>query len=309
MSIRVHRALLVAFFGLQAFALASRLAVAQELEPGAYSISPVGVNVVVVTDIFTGGDVTFDPALPIEDAEAKINTTVVAYVRSLGLFGRSANVGMAVPFSVGHLEGIYIGEFTEVERSGFRDPQFRFAVNLLGAPDMTLQEFASYRQKTNMGVCVVVAAPLGEYDPSKLVNLGTNRWSFKPEVGLSRAMGKWTLDVYAGAWVFTDNKKFFGGKTREQDPIGSMQLHLLYTVKPRMWASFDANFYTGGRTTVDGRLNLDLQRNSRLGGTFALPLNRRQSLKFSYSRGAYTTIGADFHAVAVGYQYLWGAGL
>ena len=151
---------------------------AQELEPGAYSVSPVGVNFLVATYNFSGGDVTFDPALPVEDAEATIHTTVFAYVRSVNVFGRSGNVGIVAPYSVGHVEGLYIGELAEVDRSGFRDPLVRFAVNLYGAPAMNLKGFASYRQRTNIGVSLVAALPLGEYDPTKLINLGSNRFSF-----------------------------------------------------------------------------------------------------------------------------------
>ena len=282
--------------------------VGQELEPGAYSVSPVGVNFLVATYNFNGGDVTFDPALPIESAEATIQSAIFAYVRSVDVWGRSGNVGIVAPYTVGHLEGLYIGEFTEVDRAGFRDPLVRFAVNLYGAPAMDLKGFAAYRQKTNLGVSLLAALPLGKYDPTKLVNLGSNRFSFKPEIGLSRALGKWTLEVYGGVWLFTDNQDFYGGKTREQDPLGSAQLHFLYTIKPRLWIALDANFYAGGRTTVDGRKNLDLQKNSRMGATFSFPVGSRQSLKFAFSRGAYTTIGADFISLLVGYQYLWGPG-
>jgi hypothetical protein len=281
----------------------------QELEPRAYSISPVGVNVIVLTNNLLGGDVTFAPTLPVEDARATINTTGLAYVRSINFLGRSSNIGAALPFTAGNLQGIYIGEFTKVSRAGLSDLGIRFAVNLHGAPAMNLKEFAAYRQKTNIGVSLVVKAPLGEYDPTKLINIGTNRWSFKPELGLSKAIGKWTLEIYAGVWLFTDNTNFLGQYTREQDPIGSGQIHILYTIKPQLWVAFDSNFYTGGRTTVNGTVNLDLQRNSRVGGTVAIPLNRRHSLKIAYSRGAFTTIGADFQALAVGWQYLWGAGL
>ena len=282
---------------------------AQELEPGAYSVSPRGVNFLVLTNNFSGGDLTFDPALPVEDASATINTTIVAYVRSLSVFGRSANVGIIAPYSVGNVEGLYLGEHTEVHRSGFRDPVLRFAVNLHGAPAMDLKTFASYRQRTNVGLSLVTVLPLGEYDPTKLINLGSNRWAFKPEIGLSRAIRRWTVEFYGGVWLFTDNEDFYGGKTREQDPIGSAQAHILYTFKPRLWVAFDANYYHGGRTTVDSRENLDLQKNSRIGVTFSLPLSPRQSLKLAYSSGARTSIGADFQALVVAYQYLWGGGL
>ena len=300
---------LAGFVSLGALLVLALPSVGQELEPAAYKIVPVGMNIFQVGYILAVGDVNFTPALPVEDAEATINSMTVMYGRTLGLFGRSANIGIVAPYTVGHLEGIYIGEFTEVDRTGLRDPMFRLAVNLYGGPAMELKEFASYKPKTNIGASIRILAPLGQYDSTKLINLGTNRWSFKPEIGVTRALGKWSLEFYAGVWLFTDNTDFYGGKTREQDPIGSFQWHTLYTFKPGMWLALDLNYYNGGTTKVDGLENLDLQQNSRAGLTFMLPLNRRNSLRFAYSRGARTTIGAAFDAFAVGYSYVWGGGL
>jgi len=282
---------------------------AQELDPGAYSISPVGVNILVLTNTFNSGDLDFDPSVPIEQANAKINASALGYVRTLNIAGRSSSVGFAVPYVFGHLEGLYLGQFQTVDRSGLGDPRIRFAINLHGGPAMKLKEFASYRAKTKVGVSLTVGAPLGQYDPAKVINLGTNRWSFKPELGVTHALGKWTLQGYAGAWLFTRNTNFFNGKTRTQDPIGSFQFHLEYDFRPRLWAAFDSNFYTGGRTSINGVKNFDLQQNSRIGGTLAIPLNRRQSLKFSYSHGAHTTVGGNFNSIAMAYQFLWGGGL
>jgi Putative MetA-pathway of phenol degradation len=282
---------------------------AQELEPRAYSISPVGVNILVLANTFNSGDIDFDPAVPIEQAKAKINASALGYVRTLNIVGRSSSVGFVAPYVLGHLEGLYLGQFQTVDRSGLGDPRFRFAINLYGAPAMKLREFASYRPKTNVGVSLVVGAPLGQYDPAKAINLGANRWSFKPELGVSRALGRWTAEGFAGVWLYTSNSKFFNGKTRTQEPIGSLQFHLGYTLWPRFWAAFDANFYNGGRTSINGVRSFDLQQNSRMGGTLAIPLNRHQSFKFSYSHGAHTTIGGNFNSIGISYQYLWGGGL
>lgn len=281
----------------------------QELEPAAYKVGPVNVNLFQAGYTLAVGDVSFNPALPVEDAEATINTLVVTYGRTLAVFGRSANLGIVVPMSDGHLEGLYLGEFTEVDRTGLRDPMLRLAVNLYGGPAMDLKQFAAYKPRTNVGASLRVLAPLGQYDSSRLINLGSNRWSFKPEIGVTHRLGKWSLEFYAGVWLFTDNTDFFGGRTREQDPIGSFQFHSIYTFRPGMWLSFDLNYYNGGTTRVDGLENLDLQQNSRVGVTYLLPLNRRNSLKFAYSRGARTTIGADFDAFSLGYSYAWGGGI
>ncbi|MCM3903592.1 MAG: transporter [Pyrinomonadaceae bacterium] len=280
----------------------------QEMEARAYSVSPVGTNIVLLSYGRATGDLNFDPSLPITDGKATINSASAGYVRSINFFGRSANVGMILPYAWGNLQGNVAGQFQAVRRSGLRDPMVRFAVNLHGARAMDLKEFITYRQKTNIGASIIVAAPLGQYDPAKAVNLSANRWGFKPEVGISRAVRRMYLDVYGSAWLFTANHNF-QGRTRKQDPIVGAQFHLSYVFNDKMWAAFDGTVYTGGRTVINGVRGNDLQRNSRIGGTFSYKLDRRQSLKFVYSKGVITTIGGDFQSVTFGYQYLWGRGL
>ena len=278
---------------------------AQELEPGAYWPIPRGLNILTVVNNFNWGDVAFDPAAPIDEASARVNTTAFSYTRAFKLGGRSANFGLVVPVVTGHVEGLYLGEPAEVNRFGPGDPRIRVAVNLYGAPAMTPPQFVKYQQRTLVGVSITVAPPLGQYDSTKLINLGTNRWSYKPEVGFSRTNGKWVLEAMAGAWIFTDNDDFIGGRTREQDPIGAVQVHVTYRFQRGMWLAADANYFTGGKTTIGGKQNLDLQRNSRIGATFSRALDRHQAIRVSVSRGAYTTIGADFTSIAVGYNYAW----
>ena len=215
--------------------------------------SPAGLNIFTAVNSFNWGDLAFDPAAPIDEASATINTTALAFTRAFNLAGRSANAGVMVPVIVGHVEGLYLGEPAAVDRFGQGDPRFRFAMNLYGAPSMTLKEFASYRQRTIVGVSVTVAPPLGQYDSTKLINLGTNRWSFKPELGWSHAFGQWVVEAMAGVWLFTDNTDFVGGRTREQDPIIATQVHLTYKFKRSMWLAGDANYYTGGTTTIGGQ--------------------------------------------------------
>ena len=278
---------------------------AQELEPGAYWPIPRGMNILTVVNNFNWGDVAFDPSAPIDEASAKVNTTAFSYTRAFKLGTRSANFGTVVPLVTGHVAGLYLGEPAEVDRFGLGDPRIRVAVNLYGAPAMTPPQFVKYQQRTLVGVSISVAPPLGQYDSTKLINLGTNRWSFKPEIGFSRTNGKWVLEAMAGAWIFTDNDDFLGGRTRQQDPIGAVQVHVTYRFQRGMWLAADANYFTGGKTTIGGQQNVDLQRNSRIGATFSRALDRHQAIRVSVSRGAYTTIGADFTSIAVGYNYAW----
>jgi len=285
--------------------LASAVLAAQQLEPRAYSPSPVGANFIVAGYTYQTGDVVFDPSLPFSDVTANINGTALAYVRTFDLLGRTASAGLIVPYAWWHIQGKVQEVAREIHRAGLADLPLRFAVNLLGGPATTPAEFAKRQPETTLGFSLVVVAPTGKYDSSKLINIGANRWSFKPELGFSQPIGRWFFDVYGGVWLFTTNQDFFGGQTKHQDPIGVIQAHVSYNFRPRLWVAADYTYYWGGQTTVNGRANADLQRNSRVGLTASVPIARAQSLKFSWSRGATTRIGADFSTYSVGYQFLW----
>jgi hypothetical protein len=278
---------------------------AQELEPGAYWPLPRGLNIVTIVNSINWGDLAFEPSAPIDEAHATINTTALSFSRAFGLAGRSCNAGVVAPVVAGHVEGLYFGEFAEVDRFGLGDPRFRVAMNLYGAPPMTMQEFASYRAGAILGVGLSAVPPLGEYDSAKLINIGTNRWSFKLETGASYTHDKLFVEAMAGAWFFTDNTDFFGGRAREQDPIVATQIHVTHRFTRSTWLAASGNFFTGGQTTVGGKVNADLQRNSRLGLTFSKGFTGHHVIRASISQGAYTTIGADFTSIAIGYNYVW----
>ena len=162
-----------------------------------------------------------------------------------------------------------------------------------------------------------MVAPTGQYDPSRLVNQSSNRWAFKTELGLSQRRGHWILDTYGGVWFFTTNPDYLNhnpifspgrSNTLSQTPIGAFEGHLSYDVKrnPRFWFSLDGNFWYGGSTSLNGRENLKtLQENSRIGATASVPITKHQSLKFSYSKGAYVVFGGSYQNVSVAWQYFW----
>jgi hypothetical protein len=176
----------------------------------------------------------------------------------------------------------------------------------MGGKAMPFSEFRSWREKGLLGVSFTAVVPTGQYDPARLANIGSHRWAFKPEVGLSRRWGSWVLDCYAGVWFFTQNDKFLpGSAVRTQQMTVAGETHLTYYVKPRLWASLDGNFWAGGRSTINGRESADEQRNSRVGATLAIPLNQHQSVKMSYARGAYIRNGGDYRTVSVAWQYSW----
>ncbi|MGI9625642.1 MAG: transporter [Longimicrobiales bacterium] len=278
---------------------------AQDLEARTYQNAPVGFNFLLVGYAFSHGNILVDPALPVEEGTANLHTIVPRYVRTLSLGGLSAKLNAWIPFTTGDFEGIVQGEQAMTSRSNFGDPRFELSVALLGAPALAAQDFRTYRQRTVLGASVQVTAPLGEYDSTKLVNLGSNRWSFRPQVGVSHALGPLVLDAYGSVWLFGDNPDS-GGQTLAQSAIYVLQANISYTIRPGAWVAVQGGYAEGGRTTVGGVRRGDLQQNTRLGLTASLPLAPRHGLKLLLATGIATRIGADFNSFGVAYQYTWG---
>jgi hypothetical protein len=278
---------------------------AQSLEPRAYSPNPTGANFAIAGYTYQTGSVFVDASLPITDVSAKLNVGTLSYAHTFSLFGRSASAGLLIPYAGGTVSGQVFEQERSVTRTGLGDMGLRMTANILGGPALSPKAFAARTPETTLGMSFLVVAPTGQYYPDKLVNIGSHRWAFRPELGLSHPMGRWFFEAYAGIWFFTRNDDFFGGRVRSQQPIGAFQAHVSYTFVPRLWVAADYTYYTGGRTTIDGVLNADLQKNSRVGLTVAVPIARNQSLKFAWSRGASTSIGSDFTTYSVGYQLLW----
>jgi hypothetical protein len=289
------------------FVIAFRgIAAAQDLEPRAYAAAPVGVNFLVLGFGSSTGDVVVDPSLPIEDVEATVNTAVLGMGTTFNLFGRTALAAAVFPYARADVSGRVGEDVASVSRSGVADPRLKLSVNLRGGRALAVGEFARAERSTIIGVSLTVIPPIGQYYPAKLINVGANRWAFKPEVGLSRLIRRWTAEGYAGVWFATANDEFYPGSLlRTQRPIVALQGHASYTMKPALWVAFDATWYSGGRTTVNGVDKNDLRRNSRVGATLSLPLTRQQSLKIAGTSGATTRFGEDFKTIAVAWQLSW----
>jgi len=282
---------------------------AGEIEPRAYVNTPVGINFLIGGYAYSDGGLSTAASSPIKDAELKISTGVLAYARTLNVWGKSGKFDVIMPYS--RLSGTAMVEGLPRERhvSGFNDPRFRFSVNFYGSPALSLKEFADYEQDLILGASLQVSAPVGQYDEERLVNLGNNRWFAKPDLGISKAWGPLAIEISSGVFFFSQNDDYFGGKTLEQNPVWSSQVHTTYNFGRGVWAAVSVTEEYGGRTTINNVESDDLGNNSRLGVTLALPVNRNISVKLFASTSLKTTSGSDYDLGGIFLQYRWGNGL
>lgn len=296
---RISASLLVVALGVKL----SSAAVAQELEPRSYSPSPTGTTFVVVSATRSSGGVFTDPSAPIRDVEATVGVLGLTAGRTFGIAGRQVLVLGLLPLAWGEASG-EVGEARRTaSRRGLADARLRVSVILAGSPAMSREQFARASRRPIVGASLTVAPPTGQYSSTKLVNLGANRWGYKPEIGVSFPAGRWTIDGYAAAWLFTDNHSYYpNASLREQDPIVGLQTHVSRMIGRRAWLAANFTWYRGGTTSIDHVDKADLQQNTRLGLTWSLPLGGRHSVKLAYSAGATTRIGADFKTVTVAWQ-------
>jgi hypothetical protein len=287
--------------------LAPSLAGAQNLEPRLYIPLPTGLNTVVASYSHTSGDVIVDAAVPITDFRATSNAIILAYVRTFGLFGRSAQVQAVAPFISSTARAVLAGQDTSREMRGLGNPQLRFSFNLKGGPARRRSQLAGVRFGTIIGASLLTVPPIGQYDPDRYLNLSANRWAFKPELGIVQTLGGgWALEGYAGVWLFANNTEYVAGDL-SQDPLWAFQGHVIHLFGRKAWAALDGTYVSGGTTSVNGVVQHTFQRNGRLGATGAWYFKRDHALKASFSRGVYTRYGGDFTVLSLGYQYTWGS--
>jgi hypothetical protein len=290
--------------GLTVFLLWTGEVAAQDLTPRLYWPAPKGTQVIVAGYSHASGDVLFDRTVPLYDVDSDIDVWMVAYLRTLSLWGRSSNVMLELPYSRGTSRGL-IGEYpAQREFSDLGDLGFTMTVNLLGAPSMTREDFLELRADPRpiLGASLKVIAPTGHYDSDKLINVGANRWATRLQLGsIIPLRPSWLLEAAAGVWLYSDDEDYLPG-AREQDPIYSVETHVIKRFRPGFWASLDFTYFRGGRQTIGGERLGDVQKNAKIGGTVVIPFAGRHAVKLGYASGAVTKYGSDFDQFLVTYQ-------
>jgi hypothetical protein len=280
---------------------------AQDLDPRAYTYIPIDGWFLVAGVAVSHGGVVTDLMLPVAGLHATIETPSVGVARSFSIFGMTAQGFGVIPYSWVQPEGNPPQDAARLSGDGFNDMRLRLSVLVRGAPPASVAVIAKAPRRTILGTSLTVVVPTGQFSSDKVVNLGAHRWAVKPEFAVSHPLGqRWLLDLYAALWLFTANDSFYPGTSvRTQAPLGAFQGHVSYNFQRQLWAAFDATYYVGGRTAVQGVEAGDRQSNVRVGWTLALPVGTRHSLKLAVSRGAIVRVGSNFTTVSLGWQTAW----
>jgi len=279
----------------------------QDLEPRMMSPIPAGGNFAIASYGYSAGNILLDKSLPVEDLEARLNNLVVAYARSFRLFSRLTKFDVIVPYSFAKFEGAVSGIDSSTSRSGFGDPLFRLSMVLIGTKAMGFEEYLQHEQRRfNLGAVIRIRPPLGQYDPTKFINLGSNRWATKVGMAGSYIFGKrFTLEAHFNSWFFSENEEFFNGNSLKQKPLITTQFHASYIFKPGIWLAVSVGRSFLGETILNGEEKDDLQNSSRFGAVFAYKLNKQNALKLALTSGITTRYGSDFTSLIIAYQMMW----
>jgi hypothetical protein len=292
-------------FSLSILFLICNFSFAQDLEPRAYANMPKGANVIVGSYGYLKGNVVSEPSLPIEDFVISSNNFGVGYLHTFGLADKLARVQVVLPYVIMDGKATVSGQEITGNRTGFGDMRIRLGINLLGSPALARKDFAQYQQKTIFGVSLVTSVPTGKYYSDKRINIGANRWGFKPEVGISKRFEHIYAELYSGVWFYTKNNEFLGDKELNQKPVLSFQGHASYYFKNQMWVGVNINWFNGGKTDVDNLPTGSPINSSRIGATWSVPLSRSQSIKLQLNTGTFKDIGLNYDSATISYQYVF----
>lgn len=280
---------------------------AQDVEPRRWTPLPLGIHVLGAGYGLTDGDIFFDPLLQVEDVTVQVNSFIVQYVQPFKIGKKLARLDVLIPYSTARWDGLLVGVPTTVKRNGFSDPRLRFSLNLIGpnaiGPKEMMEYMSSHPVNTIVGVSLAITLPLGQYFEDKLLNLGSNRFVFRPQIGMVHSRRSWSFELTGSVFLYTNNTNFASGKTKKQDPIFALQTHLIKRFNPKAWASLSFGYGLGGQSIVSNQSNNDARGNLLLSPAFGYSITRKQALKVAFIRlESLKDIGADTNSFVIAWS-------
>ena len=302
----MNKRLLFAFLSVAVLHIPNR-ACAQFTDPRNYENTPVGINQLELSYAYVHANTSIDTSLVISGAKFDVSQGAVAYTRYFGFLHRLMWVEAGIP--IAGLGGSISGTNIQGSVTGTGDSTYSVALLLKGGPALSMAQFDGYKPTTILGVSLIITAPTGLYNRNKILNLGSDRWSFKPEIALSHPFGpgrKWDFDGYANAYFYTDNTSYHGKEVLRQEPLPGLEGHISYSFNDSLWASFDTRYSFRGATLVNGITQNNAQQNFILGSEMNIALNSRNALVFEFAKALVHSNGPALVGFSVKYDYKWG---
>lgn len=278
--------------------LLTQNALSQDVEPRRWNPIPLGTQILGAGYSYTSGKVFFDPLLEAEDVTIRAHSLVASFTQPFSIGHKLGNISLVLPFSAADWNGFLSGEPAGLNRTGFADPTVRASVILAGPPAGSAGEVRQYRLDnpvyTSFGVSLAITFPFGEYFEDKLINLGSNRFVFRPQAGMIHYWGEWSFELTGSVFLYTRNPDFFNDAERRQRPTFAMQSHLVKQFRKGAWLSLGAGYGLGGESIVNRQPNGDFRSNLLASASYSFLISQGQGLKITYIRAqALEDIGSN----------------
>jgi hypothetical protein len=283
---------------------------AQDLEPRRWTHLPVGANTLGIGYAGKNSDIYFNPLLGITDGTADINAWLARYSYSFDWSGKTARVDGILPYVSGTWKGLVEGEPSQRTTRAGGDPWVRLSVNFYGSPALEGQEFLEFMAenpvRTTVGASLAVSLPLGGYDPEELINVGRNRYTARPQVGVLHQRGPWSFELTGSVYVFSKNTDYLDSITLSQDPMFALQAHVTRNFKGNFWLGAGMAYANGGRVKLDGVRTAYEVDNVLLNLVGSYRITRTQSLMIAWQQGrTQNEVGSDFDSWLISWAVAW----
>jgi len=232
-------------------------------------------------------------SLPIPKTETRLQTQSLVYSRIIDVGGRTGGLGVVLPIT-DLLSYDTQANVVTARESAIGDPSFTFEMNLFGAPALEREEFKDWTPDDYCGLHFLLGVPWGEYDPNSVVNIGANRFTFRPLLNYSITAdeGQSWLDFYGSVFFFSDNDEYRGASVLSQRPLANLELHYSSIVYDRLWAGVGLMGAFGGEVWVDDVVVTPEQQTGRLALSAGTPMFKGSTAIFGYNHTFARSAGA-----------------
>ena len=330
MKLRIKWTNLFVYLAVSVFSLSiSSQAIALDDGARAYWKMRDGSNVVstqyLSLDLQATGAQAFDPAHYIyANADAEADIFLLSYSRHLTLLGRPSSVafnlvGGSVDVSVNTSlspvpflpTGVAPGATFSESTSGFGDPSVQFDVNLFGTPPLkSTVDLLNYEPRFTIDAALMLAAPIGEYDSSKLVNMGLNRFYGRIALPMKLHLGRFapgymtSVEVIPSVWLFDDNSNFLG-QNLENDPLWQIEGHVTHDFTRTLSGSLDILYRNGFQSTIDGAQVGNKVEVGDVGVSLTTQITDNVALRGGFSSNLFGDSNIDNSVVRLQFIYGW----